>query len=126
AAWVASGTAFPVLLHVLAGPLPPWVFLHFIASQTLCGLIAVAYPFFGLTYLGVRALYPGLLTAGPADLSEGEELVRAGRAGGPCPGPRPCGWWWAGAARGRWGCSARGGRWAGAGCPPWPAASRPT
>lgn len=57
-AWVAAGVIFPLAMHLGVHDLPANFHLHFLASQTLCGLIAVSYPQFGVTFLALRALYP--------------------------------------------------------------------
>lgn len=57
-AWVAAGIIFPVVMHFSVQHLPITVHLHFLASQTLSGLMAVAYPQFGVTFLAIRCLYP--------------------------------------------------------------------
>src|SRR5262249_54837812 len=49
----------------LAGGLPTAFFLHFVASLTLCGLIAAVYPYFAVTLFAVGGLLPVLLRAGP-------------------------------------------------------------
>ena len=63
--WVVSGVIFPVALHLAVQELPFDSHLHFLASQTLCGLIAVSYPLFGMTFVAVRAIYPAFWSAGP-------------------------------------------------------------
>jgi len=50
-----------VTFDLTENELPAEFHLHFLASQTLCGLIAVAYPQFGITFLAVNVLYPALL-----------------------------------------------------------------
>jgi len=60
-AWVLAGVIFPVTLHFAGQGLSVNSHLHFFASQTLCGLIAVTYPQFCISFLAVRALYPALL-----------------------------------------------------------------
>ncbi|CAN5529518.1 serine/threonine-protein kinase [soil metagenome] len=57
-AWVAAGVIFPVTLHYTVQELPVQFHLHFLASQVLCGLIAVTYPQFIVTFLSLRTLYP--------------------------------------------------------------------
>ena len=67
--WVTAGVVWPVALRAAAGPPPqgPEVYFHFALSLVICGLIAAAYPYFLVTYLAVRVLYPTLLgTDGPA------------------------------------------------------------
>ena len=59
-AWVAAGVIFPVVLHLTVQELPMAFHLHFLASQTLCGLIAVSYPQFGVTFIALRGFLPRL------------------------------------------------------------------
>jgi len=59
--WLIAAPAYPVLLHLLRGEVPATIYGHFVASLTLCGLIAAAYPFFGVSLLAVRCLYPSLV-----------------------------------------------------------------
>src|SRR5207302_3090596 len=59
-----AGVIFPVTLHLTVQRLPPAFHLHFLASQTLCGLIAVSYPLFGITFVAVRAIYPAFWPGG--------------------------------------------------------------
>ncbi|MEJ7596237.1 MAG: hypothetical protein WKF77_32415, partial [Planctomycetaceae bacterium] len=59
--WVIAAPAYPTLLHLLLGEVPATIYAHFVASLTLCGLIAAAYPFFGVSLLAVRCLYPSLV-----------------------------------------------------------------
>jgi eukaryotic-like serine/threonine-protein kinase len=77
--WLLAAPLFPLAFWAVLGPLPVWFFRDFIVSLALCGLIASVYPFFGVTFLVVRALYPTLargagLDAG--DLAGMERLKR--------------------------------------------------
>lgn len=60
AGWSLAGIAFPFGLWVLVGDVPSRHMIHFFFSLLLCGLIAAAYPFFAVTRLAVRVLYPAL------------------------------------------------------------------
>jgi hypothetical protein len=51
---------FPLALHLRAGPLEPKVFMQFLFSFTVSGLIALTYSVIAVEYLVVRVLYPGL------------------------------------------------------------------
>jgi hypothetical protein len=62
AGWLPGGLLFPLVLHTLAGPLPPAVFGHFLLSFTISGLIATTYSLFAMQYLVLRILYPSLWT----------------------------------------------------------------
>jgi serine/threonine protein kinase len=59
-AWIAAGVIFPLVLHNTVHELPLAFHLHFLASLTLCGLLAVSYPQFGVTFLALRCFYPAL------------------------------------------------------------------
>ena len=56
-----AGLAFPLALCAFLGPQPSWFFVRFVISLALCGLIAAVHPFFGATFLVVRALLPPLM-----------------------------------------------------------------
>jgi serine/threonine protein kinase len=66
--WLVAGVLWPVVLRLTAGPPPagPTAYVHFLLSLAICGLIAGAYPYFLVTFLAVRALYPALGPS-PAD-----------------------------------------------------------
>lgn len=59
--WIIAGVAYPVSMHFAIGSLPITDYLHFLGSLLLCGLIAASYPFFGVTYISLHAIYPRLL-----------------------------------------------------------------
>ncbi|MFN9720181.1 MAG: serine/threonine-protein kinase, partial [Planctomycetota bacterium] len=59
--WLAAGPVYPVALHLLKGDVPISIYQHFVASLSLCGLIVSAYPFFGVSLIAVRGLYPSLV-----------------------------------------------------------------
>jgi serine/threonine protein kinase len=72
ACWLVAGVLWPVALRAAAGPPPQGggVYVHFLLSLAVCGLIAAAYPYFLVTFLAVRVIYPALLGPdgpGPAD-----------------------------------------------------------
>jgi len=60
--WCIAALAYPLTLHmsVTGGN---WIelYLHFLISLTLCGLLAATYPFFLITFLTVRWWIPTLL-----------------------------------------------------------------
>jgi hypothetical protein len=45
--WIPGGILFPTLINTYYGPLDPKVFIHFVMSFTLSGLIAIAYSMCG-------------------------------------------------------------------------------
>jgi len=59
--WIACGVGGALLFTVQAGvpPLPMW--LLFLQSSFVCGLMAAAYTFFLMTLLVLRSIYPALL-----------------------------------------------------------------
>ena len=60
---------WPVALRVAAGPPPAGAaaYVHFVLSLAACGLIAAAYPYFLVTFLAVRVMYPALLGSAAPD-----------------------------------------------------------
>ena len=79
--WLVAGVVWPAVLRIVAGPPPQGLeaYFHFVASLAVCGLIAAAYPYFVVTFLAVRVLYPALLgPCGPGP-SDGAALRRVGR-----------------------------------------------
>jgi hypothetical protein len=80
--WLVSGPAYPISLHLMIGQMHPLVYVHFAISLALCGLIAAAYPFFGITFLSTRVLYPVLLKHAAATEDDVPVLRRVGRLAG--------------------------------------------
>ena len=77
--WLIAAPAYPILLHLLLGEVPATIYVHFVASLTLCGLIAAAYPFFGVSLLATRCLYPSLVhwdTMSKEELPAMKQLAR--------------------------------------------------
>jgi len=58
--WLIAAPAYPISLHIMLGNVPAAVYGHFVASLALCGLIAAAYPFFGISFVAIRGFYPML------------------------------------------------------------------
>jgi serine/threonine protein kinase len=77
--WVSSGLVFPVAIRIMQPDFPSAGFRPFFASMPICGLIAAAYPFFGVNYLVVRVLYPALLRAAPGTEADEVRLQRLSR-----------------------------------------------
>jgi hypothetical protein len=63
--WLPGGLLFPLVIHGRAGPLDANVFVHFLISCTLSGLIALTYSYFAAQFVVLRFLYPVLWTAVP-------------------------------------------------------------
>lgn len=59
--WLVAGIAFPITLHLLLGGVPAVVYVHFVLSLAISGLIAAAYPFIAVSSLAVRCFYPTLI-----------------------------------------------------------------
>lgn len=61
ALWLLAAPAYPLAIRWQIGDVPRSFDLHFAASLALCGLIAMAYPFFGVSWIAVCGLYPALV-----------------------------------------------------------------
>jgi serine/threonine protein kinase len=61
--WLAAAVVWPTILWLKVGPPEPGTGLvvHFMGSFVVCGLMAATYPFFLVTFLCVRVIYPTLL-----------------------------------------------------------------
>jgi serine/threonine protein kinase len=71
---LVSALTFPLLMQFLAGGIPVRSAIHFFGSITVCGAIAIAYPFFLLTFYIVRSVYPELVAYGQTNVREAEQL----------------------------------------------------
>ncbi|MFI5510148.1 serine/threonine-protein kinase [Mycobacterium sp. NPDC051804] len=72
--WLLSGLTFPLTMQFAAGGIPGRSAIHFFGSITVCGAIAIAYPFFLLTFHIVRSVYPELVAYGQTNVGEAEQL----------------------------------------------------
>jgi len=79
--WVLAGVIWPVALWVAAGSAPGGVetYIHFLVGLVICGFIAGAYPYFLVTFLAVRVLYPALLNGGLPGAADAPALARVDR-----------------------------------------------
>ncbi|MCE9555724.1 MAG: serine/threonine protein kinase [Planctomycetes bacterium] len=77
--WIVAGILYPTLMHLAGEPLEASHYMHFMASLALCGMIAATYPFFGVTFLSVRAFYPRLLPSEPPGEPDHVALTRLSR-----------------------------------------------
>ena len=78
---MVAGFVWPITLEVMAAP-PPHraeVYLHFLTSLAICGLAAAAYPYFVVTFLAVRVLYPSHLGPDGPAAADKAGLWRIGR-----------------------------------------------
>jgi len=63
--WTVSGIIFPIAIDLgleLEGAVA--FYSHFVVSLVLCGIVAMAYPYFLLTTLAVRSFFPALVRRG--------------------------------------------------------------
>ena len=72
--WLLSGLTFPLTMQFAAGGIPGRSAIHFFGSLTVCGAIAIAYPFFLFTFYAVRSIYPELVAYGQTNPREAEQL----------------------------------------------------
>ncbi|ORB61470.1 serine/threonine-protein kinase [Mycolicibacterium tusciae] len=72
--WVMSGLTFALILQSVAGGMPGRSAIHFVGSHAVGGAIAIAYPFFLLTFFIVRSVYPELVAHGQTDQRDAEQL----------------------------------------------------
>ncbi|MGZ8813040.1 MAG: serine/threonine-protein kinase [Mycobacterium sp.] len=72
--WLLSALTFPFTMQFAAGGIPGRSAIHFFGSITVCGAIAIAYPFFLLTFFIVRSVYPELVAYGQTNVREAEQL----------------------------------------------------
>ncbi len=84
--WLLAGIAYPIALHLSVDGLTPddvrLIYVGFVTSLAVCGLIALAYPFFSLAYLSVHELYAALLEPSSIEQDEDLRLRRLGRRAG--------------------------------------------
>ncbi|UFS94951.1 serine/threonine-protein kinase [Nocardia huaxiensis] len=76
--WVLAGVTFPITMQLSAGNIPTRSLVHFLASMVVCGAIAVAYPFFLVTFYLVRCIYPMFLRHGDISAEDAVWLHRLG------------------------------------------------
>ena len=72
--WLLAGLMFPLTMQFAVGGIPGRSAIHFFGSLTVCGAIAIAYPFFLLTFYMVRSVYPELVAHGQTSPRESEQL----------------------------------------------------
>ena len=65
--WVIAGFVFPLLLVLMYTPFQWMDAIHFFSSLTICGGVAMVYPFFLLTILNLKLYYPQSVAARLAD-----------------------------------------------------------
>ncbi|MFC6010096.1 protein kinase domain-containing protein [Nocardia lasii] len=72
--WALAGITFPIAMRLATGDIPFSAVVHFLASLLVCGAIAVAYPFFLVTFYLVRCMYPVFLRHGEISADDSEWL----------------------------------------------------
>lgn len=72
--WVLSGLTFALTLQFVSGGMPGRSAIHFVGSHAVGGAIAIAYPFFLLTFYIVRSVYPELVAYGQTSPRDAEQL----------------------------------------------------
>lgn len=77
--WVVAGLTFPISLRLATGEIPTRGMVHFVVSLVVCGAMAVAYPFFLVTFYLVRCIYPMFLRQGDISADDAVLLHRLGR-----------------------------------------------
>ncbi|MFD0360316.1 serine/threonine-protein kinase [Nocardia sp. GCM10030253] len=70
--WSLAAIIFPLVMHYTTKELTGEVLLHFLGGGLVCGAMAVAYPFFLVTFYMVRCIYPLFLRHG--DIIAGDAL----------------------------------------------------
>jgi hypothetical protein len=82
ALWLVAAPVYPLALQLELGSVPLSAHVHFVASLTLCGLIAAVYPFFGVASLSVSSFYPALVRIDSITDEDRLALIRLGRTSG--------------------------------------------
>lgn len=80
--WIISGVVFPVWMHVELGDasgMKTHHYVHFLASQFLCGTMAATLSFFCVTLVAVRAFCPALVDVRGEDPDLARSLDRLSR-----------------------------------------------
>jgi serine/threonine protein kinase len=77
--WLAAAPAYPIAIGMAIGSEPAEAYVHFVASLTLCGLIAGGYPFLGVSCLAVCGFYPALVRLDTMSRDDRKGLERLAR-----------------------------------------------
>jgi protein-S-isoprenylcysteine O-methyltransferase Ste14 len=72
--WVVTGIVVPLTLQISGSHIPASTYVHFIATQLVCGAIALAYPYFLVNFYAVRCLYPIFLPHGRISDDDARQL----------------------------------------------------
>jgi hypothetical protein len=76
ALWTIAGLSYPTMMYLQEHAIGHADAVHWAASLVVSGLIAAAYPFFGVTSFAVRSLYPAFLQHQAPTTADEEALVR--------------------------------------------------
>ena len=79
ALWCVAGVAYPVSIHLAAGTMPASGYMHFFGSLLICGLVAAAYPFFGVTWISLRMVWRCLVFDQLSAVDDRPRLEQLGR-----------------------------------------------
>lgn len=77
--WFLAGFAYPIILHNFSQVFPWTRYVHFLLSLTICGLVSAVYPFFAVTWVGVKVYYPALLDLSDPSLKQDGVVLRSVR-----------------------------------------------
>ncbi|WP_433634517.1 serine/threonine-protein kinase [Nocardia sp. CA-120079] len=80
ALWVSAGVVVPVSVQVSGNHLTAQAYVHFFITQIVCGAIAMAYPYFLVSFYAVRSIYPMFLPHGGLGAADGGQLRRLDRS----------------------------------------------
>lgn len=77
--WSLAAILFPLVLHFATHELTGEAIVHFLGGLLVCGAMAVAYPFFLVTFYMVRCVYPQFLRHGDVSPEDAVHLRRLDR-----------------------------------------------
>jgi hypothetical protein len=74
--WIVTSLVFPIWIQLAHPEIEVSVidYVHFVASQAFCGLIAASLTYFFITFIAVRAFFPRLIPPNSDDPQMAEEL----------------------------------------------------
>ncbi|MFC9897928.1 protein kinase [Nocardia sp. NPDC127579] len=79
ALWALAGVVVPLSVRLSGNQLGAADYLHFFITQIVCGAIAMAYPYFLVTFYAVRCLYPMFLPHGGIGGTDARRLAQLDR-----------------------------------------------
>ncbi|RJO70974.1 serine/threonine protein kinase [Nocardia panacis] len=77
--WGVGGLVVPVAVELSGNSVPADAHVHFFLNQIICGGIALAYPYFLISYFSIRAVYPIFIPHGGLDRTDDRQLCELGR-----------------------------------------------